>query len=147
VELDRNHPAAWISRTRLLSLSGRHEDAAASAHEMLATVGRDCLTLGAAAFALIRAGRRADADAAVAELRSLSQEPFMSPMVLADIAVAMGDADAACAWLEKALEDKALGVLNLGTAPSYGPLRFNPRFRALLTRIGLPILTEPPTVS
>src|SRR5262249_31729249 len=44
VELDRRHPAAWISRTRLLSADDRHDEAVASAREMLATVGRDALT-------------------------------------------------------------------------------------------------------
>jgi len=146
VELDRRHPAAWISRTRLLSADDRHDEAVASAREMLATVGRDALTLGAAAFALIRAGLRDEGDRVIAELMDPDRQPPASPMVLADIAVALGDADRACAWLEKAVDDKALGVLNLGTAPSYAPLRSNPRFRALLTRIGLPILSEFPPV-
>jgi eukaryotic-like serine/threonine-protein kinase len=146
IELDRNHPAAWNSCTRLLSIDGRHDEATACARDMLTTVGRESLTLGAAAFALIRAGHRDEARGLIAELTNPSQAVTVSPMVLADIAVAMGDADGACAWLEKAVADKALGVLNLGTAPSYGPLRCDPRFRALLTRVGLPELTGFPPV-
>src|SRR5262249_38721377 len=122
------------------------DEAVASAREKLATVGRDALTLGAAAFALIKAGLRDEGDRVIAELMDPDRQPPASPMVLPDIAVALGDAARACALLAKAVDDKALGVLNLGPPPFCAPLRPTPRSRALLPRIGLPILSEFPPV-
>jgi len=49
-----------------------------------------------------------------------------------------GDADQALQWLEKAYENHAPFLLHLKAAQAFDPLRGDPRFVALLKRIGFP---------
>ena len=48
-----------------------------------------------------------------------------------------GDRNRALDWLEKAYAAREVGMAYLGT-PVWDPLRSEPRFQALLRRIGLP---------
>ena len=51
--------------------------------------------------------------------------------------VGLGDKEQAFAWLEKAEQERSLGLFFLKTDPLMDPLRSDPRFRTLLKRIGL----------
>jgi hypothetical protein len=58
-------------------------------------------------------------------------------MVIAELYVALGDKDQAFAWLDKAYEDHDFILVLLKVQPSFDNLRSDPRFGALLKRIGL----------
>jgi TolB-like protein/Flp pilus assembly protein TadD len=91
--------------------------------------------LGAAA-ALHALGRRGEARAAIEEAdRRLGDE---KPVDVAQLHAFAGDRDAAFAWLERAFarRDEALG--NLRANPLLKPLQGDPRFGALLRRMGMP---------
>jgi hypothetical protein len=49
-----------------------------------------------------------------------------------------GDADKAMPWLEKAVEARSFGVSFLVADPAFDSLRSDPRFIALLKKMGLP---------
>ena len=54
------------------------------------------------------------------------------------IYAALGDKDQAFAWLEKAYQHHADDLTYIKCADSVGSLDSDPRFRALLERMGLP---------
>lgn len=54
------------------------------------------------------------------------------------IYVALGDRDRAFTWLEKGREQHSEVVLDLKADPAFEPLRSDPRFQALLSRMNLP---------
>ena len=63
------------------------------------------------------------------------------PGDLIDVAsayAAAGEADAAFSWIERALADRRPGVLHMKFLPEFDAIRNDPRFDALLKRIGMP---------
>jgi hypothetical protein len=50
----------------------------------------------------------------------------------------LGDKDHAFAWLDKAVEQRSWIILYLKDDDVWRPLRSDPRFTALLRRVGLP---------
>jgi hypothetical protein len=57
---------------------------------------------------------------------------------LAEINTYLGDKEEAFRWLEKAFEERPNWIPWLKVEPSLDPLRSDPRFGALLQRMGLP---------
>lgn len=53
------------------------------------------------------------------------------------MALALGQVDRAFRWLERAADDREPLVIYLAVDPLYEPLRADPRFAALLRRLGL----------
>ena len=65
-----------------------------------------------------------------------SKEP-VSPFFIALVYTAMGDKDDAFLWLDKAVTERSGSVRYLKIEPRLDPLRSDPRFDALLQRVGL----------
>jgi serine/threonine protein kinase/tetratricopeptide (TPR) repeat protein len=84
------------------------------------------------------AGRRAEAEQALAELKSLSKRRYVSAFPLVWVYVGLGDRDRAFEWLEKAYEERAGRIVYVYGEPAFNPLRSDPRFRDLLRRLNLP---------
>jgi len=70
-------------------------------------------------------------------MKERSEKEYISPALLASVYSALGEQDTAFGLLEKAYaeRDSILGYLK--TDPMFDPLRFDPRFTALLKKIGL----------
>jgi len=60
------------------------------------------------------------------------------PHALAEVHAALGNVPAALASLEQAVEARSFHAVTIGANPLFTPLRAEPRFRALLVRLGLP---------
>ena len=84
-------------------------------------------------------GNRDGALAALRELEQLSRTSYASPMQFAIVHVALGDRDAAFDWLERAylVRDHDLAFIKVWAM--LDPLRDDPRFAALIRRMGLPL--------
>ena len=61
------------------------------------------------------------------------------PYALAEIRAALGDRNGALAHLERAVASRSFHCVYLGVEPAFAPLRDEPRFQALLARLGLPV--------
>ncbi len=84
-----------------------------------------------------RAGRTAEARAALRELlQSARRQPVQSG-VIAGAYLALGDKDQALAWLERAYAERSNDMTSLKVNPGLDPLRSDPRFQSLLERVGL----------
>ncbi len=62
---------------------------------------------------------------------------YVSPVLVAQIYIVLGDFDLAFGLLVRAVRMRAADLLWLGVDPIYAPLRRFPRFQALLSEIGL----------
>ncbi len=112
---------------------GMHEEAVEAAERLTRThpePGRRVFL----AHAYAGAGRNADARRILAEVRGAA----VDPLTVASAYAALGDADAAFEWLEKAFERRSLRLSWIGVDPDHDPLRSDPRFQDLLRRIGFP---------
>ncbi|MBL8231943.1 MAG: hypothetical protein JNL98_25830 [Bryobacterales bacterium] len=71
-------------------------------------------------------------------LRRRRQE-YVSPYVMALLAMGLRENSRAVEWLEKAAEERTPTLKWIGVDPMFDSLRGEPRFRAILERMGLPI--------
>ena len=56
---------------------------------------------------------------------------------IAEVHASRGEADAAFAWLARALAQRDGGLLGMGSSPALRPLHGDARWAALLVRVGL----------
>jgi tetratricopeptide (TPR) repeat protein len=84
------------------------------------------------------AGRREDALKIIARLMQTSQQGFIPSWGIATIYIGLDNTDEAFVWLEKALADRLSIMVYIQTDPVLDPLRSDPRFQALVRRMGFP---------
>ncbi len=70
--------------------------------------------------------------------KALAAQSYVSPFNMATIHAGLGEADEAFAWLEKAYSDRSRSMAWLKVNRDFDDLRSDPRFKSLLSRIGLP---------
>jgi len=88
--------------------------------------------------AYARAGRKKEAIRILEQLKALSKQRYVEPTGLAMIYAGLGDKDQAFVWLEKAFDERSIGVPAIKVDARYDSLRSDPRFQDLLRRMGLP---------
>ncbi|MGQ0737319.1 MAG: protein kinase domain-containing protein [Acidobacteriota bacterium] len=115
---------------------GKTEKGIALAERAVTVSHRGGVLVGVLGWALATAGRRAEARALLGELRA---RPAGSPTVVSEawLLGALGELDAAFEVLEHA-EDECQANLYFTGLPVFDPLRGDPRFTALVQRLGLP---------
>jgi serine/threonine protein kinase/tetratricopeptide (TPR) repeat protein len=82
-------------------------------------------------------GRADEAREILAELEEASARAFIPPTTLAHPLLALGEADRALDWLERAVEARDQALLLLRVNSHYRPLHGHPRFQRVLERVGL----------
>jgi DNA-binding winged helix-turn-helix (wHTH) protein/TolB-like protein/Tfp pilus assembly protein PilF len=83
------------------------------------------------------AGKKAEAQQVLNDLQQLQSQRYVSPYTVAAIYVGLGDQDQAFKWLEKAVEERDIWLMNLKVDPVFAKLRSNRQFTDLLARIRL----------
>ena len=82
------------------------------------------------------AGKVEEARAVLAELTQLSPHTCCVPsQSVAIVHTGLGEYDLAFEWLEKALAERDPGLMYLKVQPAWEPLRDDPRFADLISRI------------
>lgn len=84
------------------------------------------------------AGKRREARSVLGNLQAMSKAGRVGSDVFIGPLIALGENDAALALLEKAYESRSTALTSLKVNPAYDPLRTDPRFVALMRRIGFP---------
>jgi|SRR5216683_2600276 len=87
------------------------------------------------AYAL--AGRTAEAQEILSQLKELSARRYVSPYQVAMIYEGLGDKEQALAWLERAYQQRVHNMVFLKVEPELDGLRSDPRFASLVQRVGL----------
>ena len=70
------------------------------------------------------------------DLDELARKRYVTHWARAIVYIGLGEKSAALYWLEKACEEHDGWMWTLNTDPWYAPLRNEPRFRALVRKIG-----------
>ena len=126
---------------RLLGLAylqlGQLDEAAAAFKESIALSETPALaTAGLGAVAAAR-GRHAEAHAILGDLAEQATKHYVSPVAYAMVHAALGDADAAFAWLDRAYDERRGWLCYLKVEPLLDGLRGDPRFARLQERMRL----------
>jgi eukaryotic-like serine/threonine-protein kinase len=126
---------------RLLGLTylhvGQWDEAAAAFREARAISESPALAeAGLGAVAAARA-RPEEARAILAELEARRRDAYVSPVALVMVYSALGEADRAFEWLDRAYEERRGWLAYLNVEPMLDSLRGDPRFRRLVERMRL----------
>ena len=103
------------------------------------TVGDHPHALGHMGNAYARWGRVTEARALIPRLQDHIRKNGIGTYEVSLIYAGLGDKDSAFEWLEKASEVRDKGLTFLKVDPCLDPLRSDPRFPALLRRVGFPL--------
>jgi tetratricopeptide (TPR) repeat protein len=93
---------------------------------------------GLRGYVYARQGKRRDALQIVDDLQKISKPAYVDPVLIADIYTGLGEKDLAFNWLEKAYQQRSVGMITLKQSAIYDPIRTDPRFVDLLRRVGIP---------
>lgn len=89
------------------------------------------------AYALARAGRRGEAEAALERIRRLERETWVRPLHAALVLHGLGRDEEALHELGRAVDGRDPAVTFLGVDPKWDALRASPSFQALMSRANL----------
>jgi TolB-like protein/DNA-binding winged helix-turn-helix (wHTH) protein/Flp pilus assembly protein TadD len=117
--------------------TGLYEEALAACQQMLERWGRNPQILWDFGYAAAVSGRRDQARQVLTELREQAQHAYVKPLALAWIAIGLGEKEPALAWLEHAYAERDPYLTLLNVEPVYDSLRAEPRFTALVKKVGL----------
>jgi adenylate cyclase len=132
--MNPNDVDAHVNLVRSYTLLGEYENAIAHGRKAV-EIGGGARALAFLGYALGMAGRKAEANEILQNLKGRPEEELVSPFLLAIVDLGLGDQDEALLQLEKASSDDLYGV-RLKVEPILDPLRSHPRFTALLRRAG-----------
>lgn len=83
------------------------------------------------------AGKKTEAQQILNDLQQLQEQRYVSPYTVAAIYAGLGDQDQAFTWLEKAVEERDIWLMNLKVDPVFAQLRTHRKFIDILARIRL----------
>lgn len=135
VELSADYAIGHYVRGCALDTLGRYDEAI-EAFTTGSTLMRGApVSVYRLPFALMGAGREAEARQVVRDLSAAAQTTFVKPFFLAMAHVAVGEVDAAFDLFEQSFAERDSWVLWFGTEPRLRQLHRHPRFLSLLRRM------------
>jgi eukaryotic-like serine/threonine-protein kinase len=99
--------------------------------------GRSVNHIGVLGYAYGRAGNRDRANAHLEELTARAEHSYVSPMWIALIHLGLGDREHLFKELDRACRERDGSLILITAAVEFDPVREDPRFKALLGRMGL----------
>ncbi len=118
------------------SAASRHDDAASMAERAASLSNRGSFYLGVLAGTYARAGRAAEAMAVLGELTSRMRSEYVSPLCLAKGYVALGEKERGLDLLAGAIAEQNPYLYWIHQDPWWDPIRSEPRFIELASRVG-----------
>lgn len=140
LKLDSHFPQAHQTLGWVYLNSGKQVNAIQEFRNALQLSGPDdsdlMLDVG---FAYAVTGEREQARRILEKLKVLHQQGLAAPGSIGILYGALGESDAAFAWLQKAYDERDPELTYIKTGRRFEPLRRDPRYRELVRRVGLPI--------
>ena len=137
LELNENFYMAHFLLGMSLEQVGRYDEALASYGRAISLSGASPAMLAAPGHAYALLGQRDEARGVLSKLHALSARQFVSPYHVAVIHVALGEIDQAFDWLSRACDVQSEALIWFALDPMLDALRPDPRFAAIMSRIGL----------
>jgi TolB-like protein/Flp pilus assembly protein TadD len=137
LEIDPGFAMAHFFLGQVYIEMGRATEAIRELEQAIELAGGSPEMIATLACAHARGGNGEEARKVLEGLQIQGRQRYVSPVVEAQVHVALGNSDAALARLEDAYEARAADLLWIGVRPLFDPLRTQPRFRRLLELTGL----------
>ena len=123
---------------RVYVRQGKLEDGIAALEIAEKKAGSLNSVLATLAFAYGRAGRRSDAERILAILKDRAHRRYVAAFDIAVVYAGLGDHDNTFEWLERAFLERSTWLVHLKWDDRFAGVRTDPRFIALLHRMGIP---------
>ncbi len=133
IELDPDFPGAHVGLGWAYEMQGKLDEAIAEFQEVR-TLGAGLAELG---YGYARAGKRTEAAEILNELLEVSRQGDQVSSSIALVYYGLGDMGKMFEWLDEAYEQRGPGLLLMKVDPLFDGLRSDPRFTALLKKMGL----------
>jgi tetratricopeptide (TPR) repeat protein len=137
IELDARFDGAHTDLARSLEALGRFEEAREQYEEGRRLSGGVAGPSFGLAHLAASSGDTAEARRILGELIAARAHRVVSAWGIAALHACLGDVDEAFHWLEVAIQERATGLVFLRVHPRLDPIRKDPRYPALLKRVGL----------
>ncbi len=137
LEMDPNFALAHYRLGLAYEQKSMHEESIAAFQKAVTLSGGGPAAIAALGHAYAVSGRKSEAHKALAELQDLGKQRYVARFYLAVVYAGLGDNDQAFAWLEKANEERNEPMFRLNFDPRFDNLHSDPRFAALLRKMGL----------
>jgi len=137
LEVAPDFPLTHSFRGQSLSELGRHAEAVTAVERAVQHSDRSPETVAALVCVLARAGDTGRAREEFARMVDSGRARYVSLTLVAQIQSALGDKEQAFRALGRAVEERASDLIWIGVRPNFDPLRRDPRFTAVLERVGL----------
>ena len=137
LELSENFYMAHFLLGMTYEQVGRYTEALVSYERAIKLSGGSPAMLAAPGHAYAMLGRRDEARQVLAQLHALAARQFVSPYHVAVIHAALGETDEAFDWLARACDVQSEALIWFAVDPLLDGLRSDPRFAAIMARIGL----------
>jgi serine/threonine-protein kinase len=135
-ELDPYFYKSYTSMGRVYIQKGMYDEAIALLQKGRSLAGEVPTILGALGQALALSGKRSEARQLLHQLQELSQHRYVACSSFALIHTGLGEKERALEILEAGCEQRQSVLVALNVHPAYDDLRGEPRFNAILKRIG-----------
>jgi TolB-like protein/Tfp pilus assembly protein PilF len=137
-DLDPNFPTGRWALSQAFIVNGMYAETIELNEKSLQNAPTNQLFLRFAGYANAKSNRRKEAESIINKFEELSKTEYVMSYRVANIYAALGEKDKAFAELEKAFENHDWELFRLKVDPLMDPLRDDPRFKAMLKRMGLP---------
>jgi TolB-like protein/Tfp pilus assembly protein PilF len=137
VELDPDFPGAYFYLGAIDMAEGKYSESIACYQKANWLQTGDSTVLFITGYVDAKTGKRKEALAAIDQLSATYGNGHMIPLAIAIIYWGLGDREKTFEWLRKAYEERDWGMSDLNIDPVWDGLRSDPRFKALLKKVGL----------
>ena len=138
LDLDPNFPGAHLTSGMFYAQQGKLEEALHEMQKVREIVGPDnAFGIQGLGYVYAKAGKRDEAVKILNRLIELSRQGFTRSTQIAQVYLGLGEMDKTFEWLEKSYEEQNNQLGYLKVVSVWDDLRSDPRYHALLKKIGL----------
>jgi serine/threonine protein kinase/tetratricopeptide (TPR) repeat protein len=134
-------PSSYTASTVLASTyaqKGMFRESIAALERVPQSSSADVMIRAPLGYDYAKLGKNRDAEQLLKELGDESRRKYVSAYFVSWVCIGLGRNEEAIQWLEQAYRQEDYQLTWLGVEPIFDPLRSDPRFTALLRRLGLP---------
>jgi DNA-binding winged helix-turn-helix (wHTH) protein/TolB-like protein/Tfp pilus assembly protein PilF len=136
LEIDQSFWIAHALIGRIYTEKRMYGDAIAELEKAVKLSGGNSVSYSHLGYAFAASGNREKAEKVINELKERSKQSYVPSNNIARIYAGLGEKQQALDLLERALNDRETGLTFLKVVPQWDAIRQEPRFKALLGRIG-----------
>jgi TolB-like protein/Flp pilus assembly protein TadD len=137
LELDPGYAIALVNIGRAYEQMGMHQRARDAFQKVLAFAPDEPAILALMGHEYAVSGDKVLANQILSKLTALSSKKYVPAVYFALVYIGLDRKDDAFSWLDKAYDERCEYLVYLNSEPLADPLRGDPRFSSLLSKIGL----------